>query len=144
MNYGIVFADCSTGEFFITKFTEDSNRTFLKTIFMQIKPRELLLEKGCFSSETLKTIKNYLSNPVVNKLLSRTEFLGRDSALDLLKYKNYFENSLEKVEEYSFLPKPLEKYINDELVLSSLGALLYYFEKPANFSPPPFSNTIIL
>ena len=43
--FGICFVDTATAEFQLTRFTDDISRSKLETIIVQLKPRELVLEK---------------------------------------------------------------------------------------------------
>ena len=44
-SFGICFVDTSTAEFHVCAFEDDVNRTKLETLLLQVKPRELVLEK---------------------------------------------------------------------------------------------------
>ncbi|KAJ3219395.1 DNA mismatch repair protein msh6 [Clydaea vesicula] len=142
--YGICFVDTATSEFNLSFFKDDLERTQLETLLLQIKPKELILEKGMVSQKFQRILKNNLYNPQVNYLIPKKEFLGCDETFDLIFSENYFK--VEKVEEeaeamavdegeYDFeqqrqdmmdaLPECIKEFSENELAMSALGALMW-------------------
>ncbi|KAJ1535025.1 DNA mismatch repair protein msh6, partial [Nowakowskiella sp. JEL0078] len=72
--FGVSFVDTSTAEFNICSFTDDIHRTKFETLLLQLKPKELVLEKGGLSQISLRILKNNLRAPQINYLVPEKEF----------------------------------------------------------------------
>ncbi|KNC79983.1 hypothetical protein SARC_07638 [Sphaeroforma arctica JP610] len=64
-HYGIVFCDAATGQFSLVEFADDPGRTLFETLMVQIKPKEIILERGCYSDSTKQIIRNCLNTPIL-------------------------------------------------------------------------------
>ena len=73
IEYSICFVDCSLAKFHIANFTDDKFRTNLKTILLQIKPKEIVYLEGKLSKATMNSIKR-LSNPLWSKIDSSQKY----------------------------------------------------------------------
>jgi DNA mismatch repair protein MSH6 len=61
-HYGVCFVDAATGQFYCTSFQDDENNSLLETLLVQIRPREVVYEKGNVDKRLLKMIKNNVDN----------------------------------------------------------------------------------
>ncbi|KAI9201827.1 DNA mismatch repair protein msh6 [Polychytrium aggregatum] len=125
--FGIAFVDTATAEFNICEFADDIERTKFETLLMQIKPKELVLEKGHLSQRSLRLVKNILSSPQLNYLVPDTEFWDSAVTRDELSSDGYFKdgNSMETNTNESW-PEALREYQDHNMALSALGGLLFY------------------
>ena len=64
--FGVVILDASTAEINLSLLEDDNDRTQLETLITQMKPKEIVYEKGCLASQTLRMFKNNLSSPLMN------------------------------------------------------------------------------
>ncbi|KAJ3259340.1 DNA mismatch repair protein msh6 [Boothiomyces macroporosus] len=96
-SFGISFVDTATSEFNVSYFQDDFNRTQFETLITQIKPKELVLEKGGISKESMKILRNNLDNPLYNFLTKQTEFWNAEITTDELNRGIYFngENDMD-------------------------------------------------
>ena len=120
--YGICFVDTATAEFNVSHFTDDLNRTKFETLITQIKPKELVLEKGKLSKNSLKILRNSLDNTQHNLLTPGTEFWSEMITQEELTNGGYFDNSKNMGE----WPESLKKIENNSIAMSALGGLLSY------------------
>ncbi|KAH0610345.1 uncharacterized protein H6S33_011872 [Morchella sextelata] len=126
--FGICFVDTSTGEFSMSEFSDDLELTKFETLIAQIRPRELILEKGLISTPALTILKsNTPLTTIWNKLKPNQEFLEAEAAIREVMSKNYFPN--ESDDETDKWPEALRDSKDKELVMSAFGALLCYLQK---------------
>ncbi|KAI9278907.1 muts domain V-domain-containing protein [Phascolomyces articulosus] len=124
--FGICFVDTATAEFQLTSFTDDVGRSKLETIIVQLKPRELVLEKGCVSQATLRVLKNTLMDPLWNFLPPEKEFWSDEKTLDEIRITGYFGDD---VEDESSWPHALKEIRDQKITLSALGGLISYLRQ---------------
>ncbi|KAJ3035450.1 DNA mismatch repair protein msh6 [Rhizophlyctis rosea] len=139
--FGICFVDTATAEFSLCYFEDDENRTKLETLILQLKPRELVLEKGTTSKATLRILKNSLTEPQYNNLLPEKEFWDAEVTVDELRAGGYFNGAqaegtqVEDVEmmeaedgqqAYATWPPVIRKFMSQPLAMSALGGLVSY------------------
>ncbi|KAI9359283.1 putative DNA mismatch repair protein Msh6 [Zopfochytrium polystomum] len=120
-SFGICFVDTATAEFRISAFKDDVDRTKLETIILQIKPKELVLEKGLVSPITARLLKNCLDNPIYNYLLPDEEFW--DSATTLMELEasgSFAENGV------TTWPPAMAAVFDNAIALSAIGGLVSY------------------
>ena len=77
--FGICLAECSSGEFWLGQFDDDSNYTHLETVLLRHRPREVVWPKDSaglpmLSKPALKLIKGLLPNASFVALTHETEF----------------------------------------------------------------------
>src|SRR5579859_5979212 len=125
--YGIAFVDAATGEMGICQFKDDKDRTKLETLLAQLRPKEVLLEKGGMTKLSTRMIKNSLSSAALwNWLHPDREFWDEDRTESELLIANYF-SSTEGNGEVSSWPEALQKARESSpLALSAYGALVFY------------------
>ncbi|KAF7958568.1 hypothetical protein EAE96_002108 [Botrytis aclada] len=152
--FGISFVDTSTGQFFLTEFTDDVDLTKFETFVAQTRPQELLLEKSCVSTKVLRILKNNTSPTTIwNYLKPEKEFLSADKSRRELDYGGYFTSADGGKETW---PEELEKARDKDLLISAFGALFQYLkvlqlEKPlltqgnfAWYNPIQKGTTLVL
>jgi DNA mismatch repair protein MSH6 len=116
--FGISFVDASTGQFHVTQFVDDAGLTKFETFVAQVRPQELLLEKGNVSVKTMRILKNNTSPTTIwNYLKPGKEFFESHITVKDIEANKYFPNGW---------PKVLEQARDQELLMSSLGALIFY------------------
>ncbi|KAI8143577.1 muts domain V-domain-containing protein [Fennellomyces sp. T-0311] len=121
--FGICFVDTATAEFHLTSFTDDIHRSKLETVIMQLKPRELVTEKGRLSHASMRVLKNTLSEPLWNMHTPEKEFWSEITTLDEIRITGYYGDD---VEDESTWPEALKSIRDQPLTLSALGGLIYY------------------
>ncbi|KAJ3324736.1 DNA mismatch repair protein msh6 [Boothiomyces sp. JEL0866] len=131
-SFGISFVDTATSEFNVSYFQDDLNRTQFETLITQIKPKELVLEKGGISKESMKILRNNLDNPLYNFLTKQSEFWNAEITTDELNRGIYFngENDMDVDMnddlKFKCWPEAIQKISQEPLALSSFGGLLSY------------------
>ena len=90
--FGICFCDVGTAEVNVSSFQDDDALTQLETILIQIKPKELVIEKGGLEPATLRLLKQHAAGICTNKLAPDTEFWDAGKTFDEIQREGYFEN----------------------------------------------------
>ncbi|OAA82355.1 DNA mismatch repair protein msh6 [Akanthomyces lecanii RCEF 1005] len=152
--FGIAFVDTATGRFFLTEFIDDIDLTKFETFIAQISPREMLLEKSRLSTKANRILKNNTSPTTIwTHLKPEVEFWDADTCRRELTAANYF--AAKEGGEGSW-PEALERERNNDLLMSAVGALVWYLrflkvERPllsqSNFSkynPIQKDGTLVL
>ncbi|KAJ3091283.1 DNA mismatch repair protein msh6 [Quaeritorhiza haematococci] len=136
--FGVCFVDTSTAEIGLSSFTDDVDRTQLETLILQLKPKELVLEKGRVSQKTARILKNNLNNPQTNYLVPEKEFWDMSTTLDELSFGRYFQEEREQNEDDDMevddqngstrdsWPEVLQQMSEDSAGMSALGGLVSY------------------
>ncbi|KAH9248239.1 hypothetical protein BASA81_014121 [Batrachochytrium salamandrivorans] len=130
--FGICFVDTASAEFSLCTFVDDADRTKFTTLIMQIKPTELVLEKGMVSKTTMRLLKNNLENPLFNFLLRDKEFWDDVVTMDELNREGYFKKTpnanseSESTLQNAEWPPVLLKASTLPLAMSAFGGLLSY------------------
>lgn len=89
--FGIAFVDTSTAEFNLATFYDDMDRTKFETLITQIKPKEVVVEKGGLSIRSTRILKNSLgANTIWNHLQPEAQFWNALDTADELRIKEYF------------------------------------------------------
>ncbi|KAF9966318.1 DNA mismatch repair protein msh6 [Mortierella alpina] len=127
--FGIAFVDTSTAEFSLATFYDDMDRTKFETLITQIKPKEVVVEKGGLSVRSTRILKNTLgSNTIWNHLLSGTQFLDPTEAADQLRFGQYFGPDVPGTLASDCWPPALQKMKDNGSVMSALGGLVWYLK----------------
>ncbi|KAI8616461.1 muts domain V-domain-containing protein [Chytriomyces sp. MP71] len=124
--FGVTFVDTSTAQFGISYFNDDVDRTHLETLLMQLKPKELVLEKGRVSQRTQKLLKNCLNDPQINHLLPDVEFWSSETTVDELRRTHYFGSVNKDADIEALYPDAIKTSLESPLATSSLGGLFSY------------------
>ncbi|KAJ3272065.1 DNA mismatch repair protein msh6 [Terramyces sp. JEL0728] len=131
-HFGISFVDTATSEFNVSYFQDDISRTQFETLITQVKPKELVLEKGGISKESMKILRNNLDNPLYNFLTKQTEFWNAEITTDELNRGIYFkqDNSMDvdmdDALKFKCWPEAIQKISKEPVALSAFGGLLSY------------------
>lgn len=124
-HFGISFVDAATGQFFLTDFTDDLEMTKFETFVAQIRPQELLLEKGVISTKAIRILKNNTGPTTIwNYLKSGKEFWSASIACREIDASKYYVS--EDCENSEAWPKALEEARDKDVLISSFGALVHY------------------
>ncbi|CAG8542071.1 1112_t:CDS:10 [Diversispora eburnea] len=150
--FGICFVDTATAEFHITSFNDDLDRTQFETLIMQVKPREIVYEKGRLSQRTMRILKNCTSRTIWTALKPDVEFWDATTTHDEIRFSRYFskngkksfgqeeeedvimennnddeimENS-ESEDPYDTWPSAIKEAMKKPLMMSALGGLIWY------------------
>ncbi|KAF8245208.1 DNA mismatch repair protein Msh6 [Wilcoxina mikolae CBS 423.85] len=122
-SFGIAFVDTATGSFSLTEFQDDVDLTKFETFVAQIRPKELIVEKGCISNRAVRILKNNTALTTIwNKLKPGTEFW--DSGTTVRVLADYFGHDGSS-EDW---PEALQSVKSKENVMSAFGALLCYLQ----------------
>jgi len=140
--FGIVFVDTSTASFHFSSFTDDADRSQFETLIVQVKPKEIVFEKGLLSQKSMKILKNCLDEPILNGIKSGTEFWSAEDTIRELTIGQYFKKKVDEREgarensdssndaaesnETNELPLILTSSNTSPHLLSALGGLTYY------------------
>jgi DNA mismatch repair protein MSH6 len=124
--FGVSFVDAATGEMGICQFQDDRDRTKFETLLAQLRPKEVLLEKGRLTKLSTRMLKNSLpSGALWNWLTPDKEFWDEDRTESELLIANYFSSN--EKGEISSWPEALQKSReSSSLALSAYGALVFY------------------
>ena len=126
--FGISFVDAATGEMGICQFKDDRDRTKFETLLAQLRPKEVLLERGGLTKLTTRMLKNSLpSGALWNWLHPDKEFWDEDRTESELLVANYFSSNKDENGDISSWPEALQKSKeSNPLALSAFGALVFY------------------
>lgn len=120
--FGICFVDTATGAFSLTEFKDDVDATKFETLVAQIRPKELILERGCLSTRAMRVLKtNTEPTTIWTYLKPGKEFWTDHVTQRELDAADYFLKDGE-----SKWPTPLEECREKTLVLSAFGGLVWY------------------
>lgn len=123
----VAFVDTASGAFYVSSFEDDSDFSKFETLVAQIRPGELLLEKGVVDKGLVKIIKrNTTLNTLWNYLIPKAEFWDHVTAHEQLTRGKYFE--AEDLDDVSNYPEGLKNVMGDDLGMSAFGALLWYMQ----------------
>lgn len=123
--FATAFVDTATGAFALSEFDDDDDYHHFETLMAQIRPRELVLERGNLDRAANRIVKNNVSvDTQYNILKPLEEFWDYDTALQRLTRAKYFE--AEDLDDFSKYPEVLQKAKDSELLISSFGGLLWY------------------
>ncbi|TPX69650.1 hypothetical protein SpCBS45565_g02308 [Spizellomyces sp. 'palustris'] len=123
-SFGVAFVDTATSEFSLCSFDDDVERTRLETLIMQLKPKEVILEKGAFSKASVRILKNNLRELQINMLLPDKEFWAHETVLDEIRAGKYFAGGEGESDGEQSWPAALMEA--QPLALEALGGLLSY------------------
>lgn len=129
--FAVSFVDTATGAFYITQFEDDTEYSQFETLIAQIRPGEVILEKGVISQRAVKIIKNNTSTSTLwNFLKPRTEFWDAETSFEELVRAKYFEAA--DLDDLSHYPEKLREICQDQdkyrLSLSAFGGLCWYLQ----------------
>lgn len=121
--YGICIVDTTTSLVQIGLIQDDFQRSGLDTLFQQIGPKELIIEKGnTISKQTAHLIKNCCSKPLVTKLKKGTEFFDYERAVKEIGYEDFRDANGD-------ISTVLKEFFEEPLVMCAFGAAIFYLKK---------------
>ncbi|KAI1321166.1 DNA mismatch repair protein msh6 [Mortierella claussenii] len=125
--FGIAFVDTSTAEFNLATFYDDMDRTKFETLITQIKPKEIVVEKGGLSVRSNRILKNSLGvNTIWNYLQPESQFWNSIDTADELRIRGYFGPDVPGTVATECWPTALQKMNDCPPVMSALGGLIWY------------------
>jgi DNA mismatch repair protein MSH6 len=139
--FGICFVDTATAEFNLVHFEDDVHRTKFETLIMQIKPRELVTEKGRLSKSTTRLLKSILDAPLWNMLIPESEFWDNRVTEDELQCNEYWTSEEELNSES--LSHAMSEARQDPLLMSAFGGLIWYLRSVSWTLPIFFMHEFI-
>lgn len=125
---GICVLDASTAEFSLSHFSDDVSRTQLETLIRQLKPKEIIHQKGNLSVPALRLLRNCLGIDCQwTALKEGKEFLrGDDAKEEVLKlFKAAVKDNAEDVDEESLVPEDIRKMYDKPVAMSALGGMVW-------------------
>jgi hypothetical protein len=115
-NFGICFVDVSTNEFGLASFLDDERCTQFETLLLQLRPKEILHEKGALSPRS----KKLLSLVLGKVCMTARQFPDPLRTEDLIITGNYFPATW---------PEALQRIRTNPLLMSAVGAAISYFDE---------------
>ncbi|CED82378.1 Mismatch repair ATPase MSH6 (MutS family) [Phaffia rhodozyma] len=127
-SFGITVLDAATGAFSLSAFEDDVCKTKLETMFRQLRPKELIHEKGNLSVSTLRTLRSIISSSCAwTAMKPQTDFTSAANTLDILS--DFFALQSEGSDKQAVLPEVIEKFREEPLAIESLGGLVSYLKQ---------------
>ncbi|KAJ3677409.1 hypothetical protein LUZ60_003133 [Juncus effusus] len=125
---GVCLLDVSTSKFIIGQFEDDSDRHLLCSILSELRPVEIIKPSKTLSSQTEKSLKSHLRDPLINTLTPQIEFW--DSNKTVKELTNYYGSD---EGESAKLPQALTELVNagakGSFAISALGGCLFYLKQ---------------
>lgn len=123
--FGVAFVDTATAEFHLSHFKDDKECSLLETVLMQLKPKELVIEKGNLSRNSMRILKNSTpSNAQFNHLLPVKQFWDSNGTLEELKFAGYFKDDDQS--DLESWPIALKNMMDISVLVSAFGGLVSY------------------
>lgn len=142
--FGVCVLDASTAEFSLSHFHDDVSRTQLETLIRQLKPKEIIHQKGNLSVSTLRLLRNCLGiDTQWTALKEGKEFLRADDAREEViklfkaaaKGKEASEDQ-DEVDDDFLVPADIRKMYDKPVAMSALGGMVWCAETWALRSRP--------
>ncbi|SDA02255.1 BZ3501_MvSof-1269-A2-R1_C50g00263 [Microbotryum saponariae] len=140
--FGVCVLDASTAQFDLSFFADDTGRTQLETLIRQLKPKEVIHEKGNLTVSTLRLLRSCLSiDTQWTALKAGTEFKRADdtrkSLVKLFKQAKEANSSNDGIdvetaaeeEEVALVPESIRSMYDKPLAMSALGGMIWYLEQ---------------
>ncbi|TIB05884.1 hypothetical protein E3P96_00805 [Wallemia ichthyophaga] len=123
-SFGLCILDASTGEFNLATFEDDKSRSKLETLIRQLRPKEIVHEKGNLDQLTLRVLRNITSISCLWTPLN-TGKEGMDAIETITELKTLFKKGVEDIERVK-LPDAVESIVENTEAIESLGNLMWY------------------
>lgn len=127
--FGVAVVDTATSDFYLSCIAQDDkNYTMLETLLLQLRPKELLLEKNMIQAKTVKFLKTLLVKSSFTFLQSEKEFWTARRTTDEIDRMGYFTatDTPAASASSSNWPLALAAAKAEPIILSAFGGLLYY------------------
>lgn len=123
--------DASTAEFSLSHFADDVSRTQLETLIRQLKPKEIIQQKGNLSISTSRLLRNCLGIDCQwSALKEGKEFLrGEDAKDEVLKLFKAAKKG-EEASDDDLVPEDIRKMYDKPLAMSALGGMIWLVTFP--------------
>lgn len=121
--------DAATAEFSLSSFADDTCRTQIETLIRQLKPKEIIHEKGNLSVSTLRMLRNTLSIECTwTALKPGTQFLRPEDTVQELKklFKKKGGAGMEVDGEEGDVPEAIVKMYDKPIAMTALGGMISY------------------
>ncbi|KAJ8294900.1 DNA mismatch repair protein msh6 [Rhodotorula toruloides] len=141
-SFGVCVLDASTAEFSLSFFTDDASRTELETLVRQLKPKELIHQKGNLSVSTLRLLRNCLGLECQwTALKEGKEFLNAEDAKDeVVKLfvastkggageGDEEEMEVDGQDDEDVVPESIRKMYDKPVAMSALGGMIWYLRQ---------------
>jgi len=126
--YGFAFVDAAACQFFVGSLTDDSSRSSLGSLLMQVSPQELLFETGGLSKVTWKELKKYSSLGSsaleLTALQPGLDFMDASMVFELFQSRGYFKGSFATPWSAAF-----DGIVHEELATIALGGLVAHLHR---------------
>lgn len=130
--------DASTAEFSLSTFADDTCRTSIETLIRQLRPKELIHEKGNLSVTTLRMLRNILSIDCQwTALKPGTQFLRAEDTKEKLKelFGKGQENGMDIDGDNSAIPAAIVSMYDKPIAMEALGGMIWFVPLPVLQSP---------
>ncbi|EGW32474.1 mismatch repair ATPase MSH6 [Spathaspora passalidarum NRRL Y-27907] len=127
--FGVAFVDTSTSELNLIELEDDPECTKLDTLITQVKPKEIICEKGNLCGIANKILKFCAHNnhQIWNQLNPITEFWDYDVTVENLVTSKYYP--AEDLDDFSQYPVVLTSFKEKhQVAFNAFGGLLYYLK----------------
>ncbi|KAI5967653.1 MSH6 [Candida margitis] len=127
--FGVAFVDTATAELNLIELQDDAECTKLDTLITQVKPKEVICEKGNLCNIATQILKfcAHSNNQIWNNLNPITEFWDYDISVDHLVKSRYYD--AEDLDDYSKYPQTLVDFKQNHVVaFNAFGGLLSYLK----------------
>lgn len=136
--FGVCVLDAATAEFNLSSFSDDTCRTQIETLIRQLKPKELIHQKGNLSVATLRMLRNILSIDCQwTALKEGVQFLSaestRESLKDLFKAPDEQENGME-LDAEARIPDAIKMMYDKPIAMEALGGMIWFVPVVASSS----------
>ncbi|KIL62704.1 hypothetical protein M378DRAFT_128542 [Amanita muscaria Koide BX008] len=134
--FGVCILDCSTSQFDLSALEDDICRTRLETLMRQVRPKEVLFQKGALSVTTTRLLKNLLPPGCLWTALRSVE--GFDFHQTVQELRNcYSDPDGDQIMEEdddgnalpSSVPKPIKQMLTSKLAIQALGNMIWYLRQ---------------
>lgn len=129
-SFGVCVLDASTAEFSLSSFNDDGARTQIETLVRQLKPKEIIHQKGNLSVATLRLLRSCLSIDCQwTALKEGTEFLRSEETKvelrKLFKGAKGDEGEMEVDDEEEVVPEKIRSMYDKPVAMSALGGMIW-------------------
>ncbi|KAK4049028.1 DNA mismatch repair protein msh6 [Microbotryomycetes sp. JL201] len=130
--FGVCVLDAATAQFQLSSFTDDACRTQVETLIRQLKPKELIHEKGNLSVSTLRLLRNCLSIDCQwTALKPGLEFLREDDTKAELRkmFRPQDSDAMDTCDGDVNVPQVIRDMYHEPVCMSALGGMIWYLRQ---------------
>lgn len=129
---GVCIVDAAAAEFQLGVLEDDNDFSKLRTLLFQLRPKEVVYQKGNLSSKVLNMLKLHLDSYAMMTCRNVSDFWDYETTIDKLSFDvdlliSKEESSLghEKIQS-EIWPEALRFYKDNRIVIESFGACISY------------------